>query len=87
MIVPFLGQDAVGVTLRIVKLPRPHRPEERRQTDTAQNQRYWNEDRQNFHYFNRMAFSDTVIDDKDMASAAASGVASPNSASGTAMTL
>jgi len=38
-------------------------------------------------YFNRMAFSDTVIDDRDIAKAAASGVASPASASGTAITL
>ena len=34
-------------------------------------------------YLNRNAFSDTVMDDKDMASAAASGVAKPISAMGT----
>jgi hypothetical protein len=38
-------------------------------------------------YFNRMAFSDTVIDDNDIARAAANGVAIPTSASGTAITL
>ena len=38
-------------------------------------------------YFNRIAFRDTVIDDSDIASAAASGVAWPTSASGTAITL
>ncbi len=38
-------------------------------------------------YFNRSAFSETLIDDKDMASAAASGVANPTSAIGTATTL
>jgi hypothetical protein len=38
-------------------------------------------------YFNRIAFSETVIDDKDIASAAASGVAAPIKAKGTAITL
>jgi hypothetical protein len=38
-------------------------------------------------YFNRMAFRDTVIDDRDIASAAAIGVAAPTSAKGTATTL
>lgn len=38
-------------------------------------------------YFSRIAFSDTVIDDNDIAKAAASGVARPTSASGTATTL
>jgi hypothetical protein len=38
-------------------------------------------------YFNLSAFSDTVIDDSDIAKAAASGVADPISARGTATTL
>ena len=38
-------------------------------------------------YFSRMAFSDTVIDDNDIARAAAKGVANPTSANGTAITL
>jgi hypothetical protein len=38
-------------------------------------------------YFSLMALIDTVIDDKDIAKAAAKGVASPTSAKGTAITL
>ena len=38
-------------------------------------------------YFNLSAFRDTVIDDNDMAKAAASGVADPIRAKGTATTL
>ena len=51
-------------------------------------QRHRDQDGQDFHgYFSLMAFRDTVIDDSDIASAAASGVAGPTSASGTAITL
>ena len=52
-----------------------------------QYQRYRNQNRQDFHYFSLSAFSDTVIDDKDIAKAAASGVADPTKANGTAITL
>ena len=38
-------------------------------------------------YFNLKAFNDTVTDDADIASAAASGVANPANAKGTANTL
>lgn len=38
-------------------------------------------------YFSRSALSDTVIEDVDIAAAAARGVAIPTSASGTATTL
>ena len=38
-------------------------------------------------YFNLNAFNDTVTDDADIASAAASGVANPANAKGTANTL
>jgi hypothetical protein len=38
-------------------------------------------------YFSRIAFSDTVIDDSDIASAAANGVAAPSNAKGTATML
>lgn len=46
-----------------------------------------NEDRQDLHYFSRIALSETVIEDSDMARVAASGVAWPIRASGTATTL
>lgn len=38
-------------------------------------------------YFNRIAFSETVIEESDIAKAAARGVAAPTNASGTAITL
>ena len=39
------------------------------------------------HYLSRKAFSDTVIDEDDIAKAATNGVASPMTAKGTAITL
>ena len=61
--------------------------DERGKADPAQKQRYRDQNGQDFHYFNLSAFSETLIDDNDMASAAASGVAAPISARGTAITL
>lgn len=76
------------VALRVVVLPRPKRPEKRHKANPAQKQRRRNEDGQDFHgYFNRRALSETVIEESDIASAAARGVAAPTSASGTATTL
>lgn len=76
------------IPLRVIILPRPQRPEEGQQPDTPQKQRGRDQDRQDFHrYFNRKALSETVIDDNDIASAAARGVAAPTSAKGTAITL
>ena len=57
----------------------------------AQHERYGNEIDQHIHcafsYFRRSAFSDTVTDEADIASAAISGVASPAKATGTARRL
>ena len=90
-IVVILAQDAVAVAFRIVELPVPQRPEERCKTKAAQEQRYRDEVDKHLHrrspYFSRSAFSVTVSDDVDIASAAMSGVASPTSATGTATTL
>lgn len=88
MVVPILCQDTVRVTFGVVELPGFHRPQKGGKADAAKKQRDGNEDAKDFHrYFNRNAFSETVMDDSDMANAAASGVASPTSASGTATTL
>lgn len=88
MVVPILCQDTVRVTFRVVELPGFHRPQKGGKADTAKKQGNGNEDAKDFHgHFNLRAFSETVMDDSDMASAAASGVASPTSASGTATTL
>lgn len=88
MIVVILGQDPVGITFGVVELTRLHRPDECGKPDTAKEKRSRDQDAKDFHvYFNRNAFSETVIDDSDMARAAASGVAIPTSARGTATTL
>ena len=88
MVVPIWGQDAAGVALRIVELVGPHGPKERRKPGTAKNQAGGNQDGKDLHiYLSRRAFRVTVIDDSDIARAAASGVACPISASGTATTL
>ena len=87
MIIPILGQYPAGIALRIIKLPRPHCPDKGGKSDAAQNQRHRYQNGQDLHQRNLKAFSDTVIDDSDIARAAANGVAAPISASGTAMTL
>lgn len=88
VVFPILRKYAVGVALGIVKLPRAHCPEKRQQTDETQQQRNRDQDGQDIHgYFRRRALSETVIDDSDIAAAAASGVAIPIRASGTAITL
>jgi len=90
MIVPVFRQDAVRVAFRVVELPVLHRPDEGKKADEAQKQRDGDQDAKDFHrfpYFSRSAFIETVIEESDIASAAASGVAEPISASGTAITL
>ena len=81
------------VAFGVIELFRLHRPEEGHQTHAAQKQRHRDQECKNLHlrqppdHFKRMAFRDTVIDDSDIASAAARGVAIPTSAKGTATTL
>lgn len=75
MVVPILCQNPVGIALRIIKLTGFHRPKERNQTNAAKEQRNRDQDRQDFHHFSLSALTDTVIDEIDMASAAAKGVA------------
>lgn len=78
----------MACTLRVVVLLRFQRPEKCQQTQAAKSKRYRDQPDQHCHgYFNRMALSETEIDDSDIAAAAASGVASPISANGTAMRL
>ncbi len=88
MIVPVLCQDTVGVTFGVIKLPRLHRPDEGGKADAPKEKRNRDKDAKDFHgHFNRRAFSETVMEDRDMAKAAARGVAIPTSARGTATTL
>lgn len=87
-VVPILHQDTVGIAFGIVELPRFHRPDEGDKADPPKKEGYRDQDAEDFHdYFNLSALSDTVIDDKDMAKAAARGVARPTKAIGTATTL
>lgn len=55
--------------------------------DRAQKERDRDQDGQDFHARSLMALRETVIEESDIASAAARGVAAPTSAKGTATTL
>ena len=86
--IPIRQQNPGRIASRIVILPVAQGPEEGTQAKPAQNKRNRDQPKQNIHgYFIRMALSETVTDDSDMAMADISGVAKPNSANGTAMTL
>jgi hypothetical protein len=85
--IPFADHDAACVPYRVFELPRFHRPDKSGKSDAAQKQGYRNKDRQYLHQRTRNALSDTVIDESDIAAAAASGVASPIQANGTATML
>ena len=73
------GQSSPWSGSRCERRPAPG-PFSRRQPEPAGGER-------GVAYFSRRAFSVTVIEDSDMASAASSGVASPMSANGTATAL
>lgn len=94
MVVIIAAQDALAVALGVVVLAAPERPPEAHQTRQPQKQRHGYQYGKNVHrdpgikdYFSRSAFSATVIEETDIASAAISGEASPTSAIGTAMML
>jgi len=82
-------QNPRGIAFVVIILVRPDRPQKRDQPDSAQNQRYRNQDYQYIHHIHliRWAFSKTVIDEIDMDSAAASGVQNPMIANGTEIRL
>ena len=89
MIVVFAGEDPVGVAIRIVVLARADRPEKPGQPQPAQKDGNGDQVNEYVHDFplSRKAFSDTVIELKDMAKAAARGVANPARAIGIAIML
>ena len=88
VIVIITGQDAVRIAMGVIELALFQRPEEGHKANPPQKQRYRNQNCQDCHvYFSLSAFRVTEIDDSDMAKAAASGVAAPTKASGTATTL
>ena len=86
MIVKIRKQKALGIAFGVVKLAIFQRPEERQKPAKAQNQRDWDQPEQDCH-FTLKAFSDTRIDEVDIASAATSGEASPAIAKGTEIRL
>ena len=75
------------VAFRIIELALLQKPPERRQPQGPKAKAYRYQKPQNLHQRNRSALSDTVRDELDIASAAISGVASPATAKGTAITL
>jgi len=94
MIVVIVAQDPVGIAIGIVELALSQHPEKRQQAKPAQKQRDGDKDDEHVHvglpfpaYFSRSAFNDTVMELADIAKAAASGVAKPAIAMGTATTL
>ena len=87
VIVEIVAQDSGGIAVLVLVLPVPHRPQKETQSETAKCQRDRDQKHQNIHDRSRIAFSVTVIEDRDIAKAARSGVASPTKASGTAITL
>jgi len=86
--IEFLGQNSLAVTVGVVELVIFQRPKETRKPQSTQNQRHGNKVNQNVHFrANRKALRDTEMEEADIANAAASGVARPASATGTAIQL
>ena len=83
-------QNTPGIAFKIFILVGAQAPKKCSQSKSAQKQRYGDQKDQNIHRFlpfRRSAFSSTVMDEADIAMEAISGVASPTSATGTAITL
>lgn len=89
MFVPVVGQEPLAISVGIFELFGLQRPKEPPKPQRAQKQRNRDQINEHFHedYFNLSALIDTVIDDSDIAKAAASGVANPSNAIGTATAL
>jgi len=79
VIVVSVREDAIGLTFGIVELVVPKRPEKGEQADPAENQRHGDEDGEDVHVRrpSRIALSETMIELKDIAMAATSGVTKP----------
>ena len=88
-VIPFIRQYAAAVPIWVIILTRLHRIDEGSKPHTAKDQGNRDKIGQDIHrgYLSRSAFSDTVIEELDMANAAINGVANPATASGTAMML
>ena len=83
-----LKEDTRGIAVKILVLPGPQRPDEASQCPETKKQRAGHEDDQNVHArIPRMELTITVTELVDMAIAAASGVANPRTAMGTAIAL
>ena len=83
----FVQQDTLGRALQVFVLMAAQGPQKRDQPGTCKHQGHRNKDKQHVHQRTRNAFSNTVIDDNDIAIAAPNGVANPRIAIGTATTL
>lgn len=85
-------QNARGVAVRVVELAGSKRPKERGKAGTAEQQRNRQQENERAHAGasvrdRRKAFSVTMIDDPDIATAAISGVTRPAAANGVARAL
>lgn len=80
-------QNPVGVAFRVGELAAPHRPEESAKAGETEEDGDGDQDDEDVHRAALAAFSDTVIEEADIARAAISGVAKPMSATGTAIRL
>lgn len=83
------GKDPPGIAFKVFILVVPQAPKKGRETQSAKDQRYRDQDNKDVHSlpFSRSALSRTVIEDVDIAIAAIKGVAKPASAIGTAIML
>lgn len=87
-VVPICQQYAFGIACRIVILAVAQRPDKCPEAQQAKKDRHGDQPDQRIHrYLIRMALSETVKEDRDIAMADISGVAKPSKAIGTARTL
>lgn len=86
---PLIVQNPYRMPFRVIILARFERPDEGQKTQAAKCQRHGNKEDKNIHETRPTltAFKSTVMEESDIASAAASGVAYPKTAIGTAMRL
>lgn len=87
-VIPTVVENATTVALRILVLAASQSVNKSTQSNYAEHEGYRNQIGQYVHrQIPRKAFSETVIEESDIASAAIRGVASPATASGTATIL
>ena len=87
LVVEIRAQDPVAIPFRIVKLTGLKSPKESDEAQKTKPQRHRYQNDKHFHQRNLNAFKVTIMEEPDIANAAAKGVANPARARGTAITL